>query len=117
MIQFVEQGHMAEIAQLFAGLNVALAALDADAEVGRRRLMDVQARAASIATLNQAPRLVVQIVEDVLAQTAASQEGLLKPRAALVWQRDLAGACRCRARRPLSLRAPAPTPTSPRSPT
>ena len=94
MIQFVEQGHMAEIAELFAGLNVALSALDADAEVGRRRLMDVQARAASIATLNQAPRLVVQIVEDVLAQTAASQEGLLKPRAALVWQRDLAGACR-----------------------
>ena len=94
MIQFVEQGHMAEIAELFAGLNVALSALDADAEVGRRRLMDVQARAASIAALNQAPRLLVQIVEDVLAQTAASQEGLLKPRVALVWQRDLAGACR-----------------------
>ena len=94
MVQFVEQGHMAEIARLFAGLNVALSALDADAEVGRRRLMDVQARAASIATLNQAPRLLVQIVEDVLAQTTASQEGLLKPRAALVWQRDLAGACR-----------------------
>ncbi|WP_297975471.1 ImcF-related family protein, partial [uncultured Amaricoccus sp.] len=94
MIQFVEQGHMAEIAQLFAGLNVALSALDADAEVGRRRLMDVQARAASIAALNQAPRLLVQIVEDVLAQTAATQQGLLKPRAALEWQRDLAGACR-----------------------
>jgi type VI protein secretion system component VasK len=94
MIQFVEQGHMAEIAQLFAGLNVALQALDADAEVGRRRLMDVQARAASIATLNRAPRLVVQIIEDVLAQTAATQSGLLKPRAALAWQRDYAGACR-----------------------
>jgi type VI protein secretion system component VasK len=94
MIQFVEQGHMAEIAELFAGLNVALASLDADVEVGRRRLMDVQARAASIATLNQAPRLVVQIIEDVLAQTAATREGLLKPRASLAWQRDLAGACR-----------------------
>ena len=56
--------------------------------------MDVQARATSIATLNQAPRLLVQIVEDVLAQTAASQQGLLKPGVALVWQRDLAGACR-----------------------
>ena len=73
---------------------MALAALDADAEVGRRRLMDVQARAASIATLSQAPRLVVQIIEDVLAQTARSHEGLLKPRAALVWQRDLGPACR-----------------------
>jgi type VI protein secretion system component VasK len=85
---------MDEIARLFAGLNVALSALDDDEEVGRRRLMDVQARAASIAALNQAPRLLAQIVEDVLAQTAASQEGLLKPRVALVWQRDLAGACR-----------------------
>ena len=93
MIQFVEQGHMAEIARLFAGLNVALSALEADAEVGRRRLMDVQARAASIAALNRAPRLLVQIVEDVLAQTGASQQHL-KPPAALAWQRDLAEACR-----------------------
>ena len=93
-IQFLEQGHMAEIARLFAGLNVALASLDADEEVGRRRLMDVQARANSIATLNLAPRLVVQIVEDVLAQTAVSQAGLLKPRAAAAWQRDYLGVCR-----------------------
>lgn len=94
MIQFVEQGKMADIARLFAGLNVALSALDADAEVGRRRLMDVRARAVSVETLNQAPRLLVQIVEDVLAQTAASQEMLLKPRVALDWQRDLSGPCR-----------------------
>jgi type VI protein secretion system component VasK len=93
IIQFVEQGRMAEIAELFAGLNVALASLDADAELGRRRLMDVQARAASIATLNQAPRLVVQIIEDVLAQTAATHEAG-RPRAALAWQRDMAGPCR-----------------------
>ena len=94
MIQFVDQGGMAEIEQVFAGLNVALAALGSDAEVSRRRLMDVQHRAASIATLNQAPRLVVQIIEDVLAQTTASREGGGKPRAAVTWQRDLAAACR-----------------------
>ena len=56
--------------------------------------MDVQHRAASIATLNQAPRLVVQIIEDVLAQTTASRDGGGQPRAALAWQRDLAAACR-----------------------
>ena len=105
MIQFVEQGRMAEIEQVFAGLNVALAALGSDAEVSRRRLMDVQHRAASIATLNQAPRLVVQIIEDVLAQTTASREGGGRPRAALAWQRDLAAACRAALDRPLSLRA------------
>jgi type VI protein secretion system component VasK len=94
MIQFVEQGRMAEISRLFAALNVALAALDADAEVGRRRVMDVQARAASVAALTQAPRLVGQIVEDVLAQTVAAQGGPGRPRAALAWERELGGACR-----------------------
>lgn len=94
MIQFVDQGGMAEIERIFAGLNVALAAVGSDAEVSRRRLIDVQHRAASIATLNQAPRLVVQIVEDVLAQTAASRERGGKPRAELAWQQNLAAACR-----------------------
>ena len=94
MFQFVDQGGMTEIEQVFAGLNVALAALGSDAEVSRRRLMDVQHRAASIATLNQAPRLVVQIIEDVLAQTTASREGGGRPRAALDWEQNLAAACR-----------------------
>jgi type VI protein secretion system component VasK len=94
MIQFVEQGRMADISRLFATLNVALGDLDADVDVGRQRVMDVQARAASVAALTQAPRLVVQIVEDVLAQTVAAQGGLGRPRAALAWERELGGACR-----------------------
>ena len=94
MFQFVDQGGMTEIEQVFAGLNVALAALGSDAEVSRRRLMDVQHRATSIATLNQAPRLVVQIIEDVLAQTTASREGGGQPQASLTWQRELSAACR-----------------------
>ncbi|MFO1144268.1 MAG: ImcF-related family protein [Amaricoccus sp.] len=94
MFQFVDQGGMTEIEQVFAGLNVALAALGSDSEISRRRLMDVQHRATSIATLNQAPRLVVQIIEDVLAQTTASREGGGQPQASLTWQRELSAACR-----------------------
>ncbi|SCW82643.1 Type VI secretion system protein DotU [Rhizobium mongolense subsp. loessense] len=69
-IQFVEQGRMSEISQLFVSLNVALSVLDADAEIGKKSLMDAQERANSIVALQQAPLLVVQIVEDVIAQTA-----------------------------------------------
>jgi type VI protein secretion system component VasK len=94
MIQFVERGRMKEISQIFAALNVGLATLGEVADVGRRRIMDAQARAASVTALQQAPRLVVQIVEDVLAQTAASQAALGKPYAAMVWERDVAPLCR-----------------------
>ncbi|MHC2300728.1 type VI protein secretion system component VasK [Rhizobium mongolense] len=69
-IQFVEQGRMSEISQLFVSLNVALSVLDADAEIGKKSLMDAQERANSIVALQQAPLLVVQIVEDVISQTA-----------------------------------------------
>jgi type VI protein secretion system component VasK len=92
-IQFVETGGMAEISQLFAALNVALAALDADADLGLEALMDVQSRAVSIATLNQAPVLVVQIIEDVLAQSTASTEGRFQTRWAALWRSRIAPAC------------------------
>nr|WP_234782361.1 ImcF-related family protein [Sinorhizobium americanum] len=73
-IQFVEQGRMSEISHLFVSLNVALSVLDANAELGKKPLMDAQERANSIVALQQAPLLVVQIVEDVIAQTAAPKE-------------------------------------------
>ena len=41
-IQFVEQGRMAEISQLFASLNVTLASLGRTSEIGSQRLLDVQ---------------------------------------------------------------------------
>ncbi len=91
---FVEEGHMSELTRLFAGLERTVTALDADADLEGRRLMDAPARSAAIAALDQAPRPVAAVVEDVLAETGAGREGLRKPRAALVWQRDLAGACR-----------------------
>ncbi len=77
MIQYVEGGRMAEIARLFAGLNVALAAQDRDEEKGQQRLMSVQDRATSVAALGVAPKVVVQLVEDTLAQTGAAHADLL----------------------------------------
>ncbi len=75
MIQYVEQGRIAEIASLFSSLNVALGAIDVNRTGGARRLMGVQERARSIAALRNAPRIVVQIAEDVLAQSALPEAG------------------------------------------
>ncbi|MBB4481264.1 type VI protein secretion system component VasK [Rhizobium etli] len=70
-IQFVEQGRMSEISRLFVSLNVALALLDGNSEIGKKSLMDAQERANSVVALQQAPLLVVQMVEDVISQTAS----------------------------------------------
>ncbi|ETX26753.1 ImcF-related family protein [Roseivivax isoporae] len=95
MIQYVEAGRMAEIAQLFSALNVALGALDIDAGRGARRLMSIQDRARSVAALQSAPRIVVQIAEDVLAQTAQPQaiETASNP-LARHWQTEVFPLCR-----------------------
>lgn len=73
MIQYVEQGRMAQISALFASLNVALSAVDLQQRRGMERLMSIQDKARSIVTLKSAPRIVVQIAEDVLAQSATPQ--------------------------------------------
>ena len=93
MIQYVEAGRMQEIATLFAGLNVALAAQDRDAEKGQQRLMSVQDRAASVAALGVAPRVVVQLVEDTLAQTGAAHADLLSNTLTKVWQTEVLETC------------------------
>ncbi|PWJ16549.1 ImcF-related family protein [Jannaschia seohaensis] len=72
MIQYVEQGRMAEMALLFSQLNVALAAVERDRSRGER-LMTLSDRARSIAALKVAPRIVVQIAEDVLVQSAGAR--------------------------------------------
>jgi|GEM_PF-1211579 len=97
MIQYVEQGRMAQISALFASLNVALGAMDRDEEAGLQRLMSVQDRAASITALRQAPVVVVQIVEDALAQTAASHADLLTNPLTKAWQVEVLSACRAAA--------------------
>ncbi len=94
MIQYVEQGRMREISTLFASLNVALGVMDRDEETGMQRLMSIQDRAASIATLRQAPVVVVQIVEDVLAQTSAAHADLLTNPLTRAWQAEVLPLCK-----------------------
>ena len=94
MIQYVEQGRMREIADLFAGLNVALGAMDRDEETGLQRLMSVQDRAASISALRQAPSVVTTIVEDVLAQSSAAHADLLTNPLTRAWQAEVLPTCR-----------------------
>src|SRR5690606_39018493 len=93
MIQYVEAGRMQEIATLFAGLNVALAARDRDDERGQQRLMSVQDRAASVAALGVAPKVVVQLVEDTLAQTGAEHADLLSNGLTRIWQTEVLESC------------------------
>lgn len=94
MIQYVERGKMADISALFAGLNVALGSIEVDEERGVERLMTLQQRARSISTLQQAPVVVVQIVEDVLAQTAIAHSSLLTNPLTRRWQANVYPLCR-----------------------
>lgn len=94
LIQYVEAGKMAEVANLFSGLNVALAALLPGDEVSARRLLDVNARARSISALSTAPTIVSQIVEDVISQAAGATSEALGNPAQLAWEQDVLFLCR-----------------------
>lgn len=107
-IQYVQQGHMADISQLFAGLNVTLAALDRRVPVADRQLLDIEGRARSILALQQAPPLVAGIIEDVLAQSATARVDLAAASAPL----DLGTATPVAPDKPAAP-APAPPPTAP----
>jgi type VI protein secretion system component VasK len=93
MIQYAEDGRLDEIARLFAGLNVALGAMDKDEPRGLQRLMSAQARGATLAALRTAPPIVVQIVEDVLAQSSAAQADPLSNPLTKAWQTEVLGLC------------------------
>jgi len=95
MIQYVEAGRMQEIARLFARLNVALGAADFREDRAAERLMDVADRARSVNALKAAPPIVVQIAEDVLAQSArAPDAGLSDNPLTRQWQQLVYPACR-----------------------
>ncbi|KMK65224.1 ImcF-related family protein [Puniceibacterium sp. IMCC21224] len=95
MIQYVEQGRMREIARLFSTLNVALGAIDISQSRGSQRLMSVQDRARSITALKNAPRIVVQIAEDVLAQSAQPEsQGNASNPLTRGWQQEVFPLCR-----------------------
>ncbi|MFC6762356.1 type VI secretion system tip protein TssI/VgrG [Sulfitobacter porphyrae] len=85
---------MAEIARLFSTLNVALGAIDVNRKRGTERLMSVQDRARSIAALGAAPRIVVQIAEDVLAQSSQPEADSSDDPLTRVWQREVFPLCR-----------------------
>ena len=85
---------MDEIARLFAGLNVALGAMDRGDRTGLQRLMSVQDRARSISALGAAPVLLVAIVEDVLAQTGSSHADLMTNPMTQAWQGEVLATCR-----------------------
>lgn len=94
LIQYSEDGRMAEIAGLFANLNVALGAMDRDEPRGLQRLMSAKSRGATLAALRTAPPMVVQIVEDVLAQTSAAQADPLSNPLTKAWQTEVLSFCK-----------------------
>ncbi len=92
-IQYVEQGRLDHISALFASLNVALGALDVDDQDGPDRLMSVQETSRTVAALKAAPELVVQITEDVLAQSGAGNSAMGNPLTQR-WQQEVYPLCR-----------------------
>jgi type VI protein secretion system component VasK len=93
MIQYAEQGRIAELSALFSSLNVALGSMDFDEARGGERLMTVQDRARSVAALTAAPPVVAQIAEDVLAQTSAAHASLLGNPLTRRWQAQVYPLC------------------------
>ncbi len=93
MIQYAEQGRIAELSALFSSLNVALGSMDFDEARGGERLMTVQDRARSVAALAAAPPVVAQIAEDVLAQTSAAHASLLGNPLTRRWQAQVYPLC------------------------
>ena len=71
-IQYIEHGRMDEIERLFASINVALSTRDLDQARGDRAIMSVATRAQSIQSLRAAPRVIVLLVEDTLAQISGA---------------------------------------------
>lgn len=93
MIQYVESGGMDRIGRLFSALNVALGSIDIDADRGAKRLMSVQDRARSVNVLQNAPRIVALITEDVLAQASAAQNKMAESPLTAGWLRNVYPLC------------------------
>lgn len=110
LIQYSEDGRMEEIAALFGSLNVALGAMDRDEPRGIQRLMSAKSRGATLAALRTAPPMVVQIVEDVLAETSAAQADPLSNPLTKAWQIEVLSLCKqvTEARYPFAEGADAP---------
>ncbi|CAN0587163.1 unnamed protein product, partial [Ectocarpus sp. 12 AP-2014] len=85
-ISYIRSGKISELSSLFASLNVALSTIDQNEERGIDALMNLQERARSVVALREAPPLVSQIAEDVLAQTSAVHAQVLTNPLTREWQ-------------------------------
>lgn len=93
-IAYVDSGRVAQLSALFAALNVALGTIEVDADQGADRLLKVQELAQSASALTAAPDLVVEITEDVLAQSGAAHASLLSNPLTKEWQTRVYPLCR-----------------------
>lgn len=91
--QYIEQGGVDQLARLFSRLNVALAAADFDAVRGTEKLMNVRERADTVRVLQAAPRMIVEIAEDVLAQAGAAESQGGSDALTASWQKLVYPAC------------------------
>ncbi|EYD77449.1 hypothetical protein Rumeso_00998 [Rubellimicrobium mesophilum DSM 19309] len=82
------------MSSLFAALNATLGARDLDPDLRTERLISFQDRAALIVAPRQAPPVVVQMVEDVLAQTTVPRVQQIANPVTQQWQREVFDLCR-----------------------
>jgi type VI protein secretion system component VasK len=92
-VSYVRQGGISELSSLFATLNVALSTMGVDETRGIDALQSFQERARSVAALKEAPPLVAQIAEDVLAQTSAAHARVLSNPLTREWQARIYPVC------------------------
>ncbi|MFN0113217.1 MAG: ImcF-related family protein [Paracoccaceae bacterium] len=92
-IDYIEDGRMREITDLFARLNVALASSKGSDRDTLETLMSVQDRSGSIRTLDRAPRAIVGLVEDTLAQAGSAHADRLTNPLTRAWQAEALAAC------------------------
>ena len=92
-ISYVRSDGIAELSSLFATLNVALSTMGVDETRGIDALQGLQERSRSVEALKDAPPLVAQIAEDVLAQTSAAHARVLTNSLTREWQARIYPVC------------------------
>ena len=90
MWAYVEEGGLAEVSKLFAGLN---AQLSRGGEALEHRATTMEGRARAVVTLDQVPPIVVRIVEDVLAQTGGATRDSEMDALQRRWRADILPLC------------------------
>lgn len=92
-IDYIRSGGVESLSSLFGTLNIALSTIEQDDMRGADKLMSLQERARSVVALRDAPKLVAQIAEDVLAQSSAAHASLLTNPLTREWQARVYPVC------------------------